>query len=164
MVAVSAARCRRVTAAVDGGRVTAVCPFKRPMHRHSSNDNRSNSDSSQVMNRRLRSAPRSSVCEDTHRALIGAFGLVFRGLRGPDDWSAECGCVSRGLGTAFRYHSREREGSQSFTVKGRTGKRPACCALKYSAASYQKQVSQNPLPACSRGHYHSQGPRWGVVV
>ena len=66
MVAVSAARCRRVTAAVDGGRVTAVCPFKRPMHRHSSNDNRSNSDSSQVMNRRLRSAPRSSVCEDTH--------------------------------------------------------------------------------------------------
>ena len=65
MVAVSAARCRRVTAA-DGGRVTAVCPFKRPMHRHSSNDNRSNSDSSQVMNRRLRSAPRSSICEDTH--------------------------------------------------------------------------------------------------
>ena len=64
MVAVSAARCRRVTAA-DGG-VTAVCPFKRPMHRHSSNDNRSNSDSSQVMNRRLRSAPRSSICEDTH--------------------------------------------------------------------------------------------------
>ena len=36
------------------------------MHRHSSNDNRSNSDSSQVMNRRLRSAPRSSICEDTH--------------------------------------------------------------------------------------------------
>ena len=65
MVAVSAARCRRVTAA-DGGRVTAVCPFNRPMHRHSSNDNRSNSDSSQVMNRRLRSAPRSSICEDTH--------------------------------------------------------------------------------------------------
>jgi len=46
--------------------VTAVCPFNRPMHRHSSNDNRSNSDSSQVMNRRLRSAPRSSICEDTH--------------------------------------------------------------------------------------------------
>ena len=46
--------------------MTAVCPFNRPMHRHSSNDNRSNSDSSQVMNRRLRSAPRSSICEDTH--------------------------------------------------------------------------------------------------
>ena len=52
--------CRR------GPCVTAVCPFNRPMHRHSSNDNRSNSDSSQVMNRRLRSAPRSSICEDTH--------------------------------------------------------------------------------------------------
>ena len=68
MVAVSAARCRRkfslAVSQLPTGAVTAVCPFNRPMHRHSSNDNRSNSDSSQVMNRRLRSAPRSS--EDTH--------------------------------------------------------------------------------------------------
>ena len=70
MVAVSAARCRRkfslAVSQLPTGAVTAVCPFNRPMHRHSSNDNRSNSDSSQVMNRRLRSAPRSSICEDTH--------------------------------------------------------------------------------------------------
>ena len=51
------------------------------------------------------------------RALIGAFGLDFRGLRGPTDWSAEGGCVRRMFVTAFRYHSREREGSQGFTVK-----------------------------------------------
>ena len=36
------------------------------MHRHSSNGDRSNSDSSQVMQRRLRSAPRRLICEDTH--------------------------------------------------------------------------------------------------
>ena len=70
MAAVSAARCRRkfslAVSQLPTGAVTAVCPFNRPMHRHSSNDNRSNSDSSQVMNRRLRSAPRSSICEDTH--------------------------------------------------------------------------------------------------
>ena len=44
-----------------------ACELKRPMSRHCSNDERSNhSDSSQIMRRRLPSAPRRLICEDTH--------------------------------------------------------------------------------------------------
>ena len=55
-----------------------------------------------------------------HRALIGAFGLDFGGLRGlggPTDWSAEGSCVRRMFVTAFRYHRKRERGSQSFTVR-----------------------------------------------
>ena len=65
---VGAGVCQAVCIVAYGEPVTSSRPvyLKRPMHSHSSNDDMSNSDSSHIMQRRLRSAPRRLICDDTH--------------------------------------------------------------------------------------------------